>query len=365
MAEVRLDEVVKSYGDLYAVNHVSLTVGDGEFVALVGPSGCGKTTTLNLVAGLIPISGGDIRIGERVVNELDPKDRDIAMVFQNYALYPNKTVYKNLAFPLKMRKLPKADIDRKVREAAKALDITHLLERRPRELSGGQQQRVALGRALVRDPQVFLMDEPLSNLDAKLRVQMRSELKRFHQDLGATIIYVTHDQLEAVTMADKMAVMSGGLLQQYDAPATIFDNPANVFVAGFVGSPAMSLVPLDVSTRGSDVYLVDGSGWDYRLSPENARKALRAKSGKVILGTRHSTITLHKEARPDTVPGRVYTAEPTGDITYAHVNVGKSQITVSVEPQVRVAADEPVWLELDQSRLHLFDGETEQSLSVA
>jgi multiple sugar transport system ATP-binding protein len=208
VAEVTLKNVVRAYGDVVAVNDVSLNVADGEFVALVGPSGCGKTTTLNLVAGLQPMTSGEIHIGGRLVNGLDPKDRDIAMVFQNYALYPNKTVYKNLAFPLEMRRLARSEIDRKVQAAAKTLDIVHLLERRPRELSGGQQQRVALGRALVRDPQVFLMDEPLSNLDAKLRAQMRSELKRFHQDLRATVIYVTHDQLEALTMADKMAGIS-------------------------------------------------------------------------------------------------------------------------------------------------------------
>ena len=206
-------------------------------MALVGPSGCGKTTTLNLVAGLIPISDGDIYIGDRNVSDLDPKDRDIAMVFQNYALYPNKTVFKNLAFPLKMRKLPKPEIDRKVMAAAKVLDIVHLLGRRPRELSGGQQQRVALGRALVRDPRAFLMDEPLSNLDAKLRVQMRAELKRFHQDLNATIIYVTHDQLEAVTMADKMAVMNGGVLQQYDAPERVFAHPGQHLRRGLRRQP--------------------------------------------------------------------------------------------------------------------------------
>ena len=230
MARVVLENVVKTYGSVRAVNDVSFTVEDGEFVALVGPSGCGKTTTLNLIAGLIPISGGDIHIGDRLVNDLDPKDRDIAMVFQNYALYPNKTVFKNLAFPLQMRKMPKAEIAAKVNEAARVLDIERLLQRKPRELSGGQQQRVALGRALVRDPRAFLMDEPLSNLDAKLRVQMRTELKRFHQELGATVIYVTHDQLEAVTMADKMAVMSGGNLQQYDSPKRVFDHPVNMFL---------------------------------------------------------------------------------------------------------------------------------------
>ena len=210
MAQVRLNNVVKTYGPFRAVDNLSLAISDGEFVALVGPSGCGKTTTLNLIAGLIELTGGDIFIGDRLVNDFDPKDRDIAMVFQNYALYPGKTVFQNLAFPLQMRKLSSAETEKKVREAARVLDITHLLDRRPRELSGGQQQRVALGRALVRDPLAFLMDEPLSNLDAKLRVQMRAELKRFHQDLNATVIYVTHDQLEAVTMADKLAVMNGG-----------------------------------------------------------------------------------------------------------------------------------------------------------
>jgi multiple sugar transport system ATP-binding protein len=363
MAQVVLRDVVKSYGSVFAVNNVSLTVNDGDFVALVGPSGCGKTTTLNLVAGLIPITGGDIYIGDRLVNDLDPKDRDIAMVFQNYALYPNKSVFKNLAFPLQMRRLPKSEIEAKVMKAASTLDITHLLERRPRELSGGQQQRVALGRALVRDPRAFLMDEPLSNLDAKLRVQMRAELKRFHQDLNATVIYVTHDQLEAVTMADKMAVMSGGVLQQYDAPATVFERPANVFVAGFVGSPAMNLVSVDLSTRGTDTYAVGPDGWELRLSPENARRAMKAKSGKVVLGARHSTIALHKQVQPEAVAGRLYTAEPTGDITYAHVHVGGAVVVVSVEPQVRVAPDEPVWLAFDQSKLHLFDGETQESLA--
>src|SRR5215468_4851963 len=264
MAQVRLRNVFKSYGDVHAVNDVSLTIEDGEFVALVGPSGCGKTTTLNLVAGLIELTEGDIFIGDRLVNDVDPKDRDIAMVFQNYALYPNKSVFKNLAFPLKMRKVPSSEIEQKVRATAKLLDIEHLLERRPRELSGGQQQRVALGRALVRDPRVFLMDEPLSNLDAKLRVQMRAELKRFHQNLNATVIYVTHDQLEAVTMADKMAVMHRGVLQQYDAPERVFAQPVNTFVAGFVGSPAMNLLKARVAQNGG---ALEGEGWRCGLSP--------------------------------------------------------------------------------------------------
>ncbi|WEK52071.1 MAG: ABC transporter ATP-binding protein [Candidatus Kaistia colombiensis] len=364
MAEVVLNEVVKTYGDIYAVNHVSLTVADGEFVALVGPSGCGKTTTLSLIAGLNEISGGEIHIGGRLVNDLDPKDRDIAMVFQNYALYPNKTVFKNLAFPLQMRKLAKAEIERKVLSAAKVLDITHLLERKPRELSGGQQQRVALGRALVRDPRVFLMDEPLSNLDAKLRVQMRTELKRFHQDLEATVVYVTHDQLEAVTMADKMAVMHGGFLQQYDSPKNVFDNPVNMFVASFVGSPAMSLVPLEAVSHGSDVALRSPEGWELPLSPQNARKALGATSNQVVLGARHSTVKLHSAQTPGAVPGVVYTVEPTGDITFVQVFLGTSVVIVSLDPSVTVHPDQKVWIEFDQDKIHLFDGATELALAA-
>ncbi len=293
MGRVILDNVVKRYGDVMAVDHVSLTVEEGEFVALVGPSGCGKTTTLNLIAGLLELSEGNIYIGERLVNDLDPKDRDIAMVFQNYALYPNKTVYKNLAFPLQMRKQSKAQIDQTVRETAKLLSIEALLERKPKELSGGQQQRVALGRALVRNPQVFLMDEPLSNLDAKLRVQMRAELKRFHQDINATIVYVTHDQLEAVTMADKMAVMSGGLLQQYDAPDTVYNHPVNTFVAGFVGSPAMNLLPATVEVDGNTTWLRNTDKWSYPLdaSPRGHRPVIhRRLSRRRPAPQRHPTL---------------------------------------------------------------------------
>ena len=359
MAEVRLANIVKGYGATLAVDDLSLTVADGEFVALVGPSGCGKTTTLNMVAGLIELTSGEIHIGDRQVNDLDPKDRDIAMVFQNYALYPNKSVFKNLAFPLQMRKFSAADIDRKVRAAAQALDITHLLERRPRELSGGQQQRVALGRALVRDPKAFLMDEPLSNLDAKLRVQMRAELKRFHQDLGATIIYVTHDQLEAVTMADRMAVMYGGKLQQYDAPEIVFADPVNLFVAGFVGSPAMNLIPARLVGDA-----LEGQGWRMALSAENLRKAARASSADVVLGARHSTIALASEPVAGAVGATVYTVEPTGDITFAHLRVGDAIAVVSVAPQVRLVANAPVWLGFDQDRMHLFDAVTGLSLKA-
>jgi multiple sugar transport system ATP-binding protein len=359
MATVTLRDVVKTYGPVKAVDRVSLTVGDGEFVALVGPSGCGKTTTLNLIAGLIEITSGEIHIGDRLVNDVDPKDRDIAMVFQNYALYPNKTVYKNLAFPLQMRKLGKAVIGAKVRAAAKVLDIAHLLERRPRELSGGQQQRVALGRALVRDPKVFLMDEPLSNLDAKLRVQMRAELKRFHRDLGATIVYVTHDQLEAVTMSDKMAVMNHGVLQQYDDPERIFEAPVNTFVAGFVGSPAMNLLKGEIR----DGTVESAEGWRLALSPRNARRAGAAPSRSVTVGARHSAIHLAENGAADSVPGRVYTVEPTGDITYVHVRLGEAVIIVSVPPSRRLEPDQPVGVVFDQERLHLFDGDSGQALA--
>jgi multiple sugar transport system ATP-binding protein len=364
MAEVVLKDVVKSYGSIYAVNHVSLKVEDGEFVALVGPSGCGKTTTLNLVAGLIPLTRGEIWIGDREVSGLDPKDRDIAMVFQNYALYPNKSVYKNLAFPLQMRRLGRAEIDSKVQAAAKVLDITHLLERKPRELSGGQQQRVALGRALVRDPRAFLMDEPLSNLDAKLRVQMRSEIKRFHQDMKATVIYVTHDQLEAVTMADKMAVMNGGFLQQYDSPANVFANPVNMFVASFIGSPAMSLIPLEAGSDGGTTVLRSPEGWSLALDGRNAAKVAKAKGKRVVLGARHSTVRLLPNAEPGTVPGKVYTVEPTGDVTFAQVFVSGALVNVSLPPTYAIRPDETVNVLFDQARMHLFDGETEMALTA-
>ncbi|HET9661450.1 MAG TPA: ABC transporter ATP-binding protein [Thermomicrobiales bacterium] len=363
MGRVILDNIVKRYRDVIAVDNVSLTVEEGEFVALVGPSGCGKTTTLNLIAGLLELSGGNIYIGERLVNDLDPKDRDIAMVFQNYALYPNKSVYKNLAFPLQMRKMPKAEIDTRVRETASLLGLDVLLDRRPKELSGGQQQRVALGRALVRNPQVFLMDEPLSNLDAKLRVQMRAELKRFHQDINATIVYVTHDQLEAVTMADKMAVMSGGLLQQYDAPDMVYNHPVNTFVAGFVGSPAMNLLGANVEVDGGATWLRNADRWAYPLDEKRAAIVRAASSGSVIAGLRHNAIHLHQTEREDAIPVRVYTVEPTGDITYVHGYLGDQLIVASVPPHMHLAPDDIVWATFDLPQMHLFDGVTQQTLA--
>ncbi|MBO9126368.1 MULTISPECIES: ABC transporter ATP-binding protein [unclassified Rhizobium] len=362
MAQVKLNNLIKNYGSYQAVVDVSLTVEDGEFVALVGPSGCGKTTTLNLVAGLAELTSGEIQIGSTVVTDLDPKDRDIAMVFQNYALYPNKSVYENLAFPLKMRKVPKAEIVSKIASAAKVLDIEHLLERRPRELSGGQQQRVALGRALVRDPKVFLMDEPLSNLDAKLRVQMRTELKRFHTELNATVIYVTHDQLEAMTMADKMAIMNRGILQQFDTPAAVFDNPANTFVAGFVGSPAMNLMNAQITSIEGTIVLKGDDGWHLQLSEENNSKASNATGHKVVVGIRHNGIQISPEPDKNAMAARVFAVEPTGDITYVHLRVGTSPIIASVSSDVHFDANQDVWITFNQRKVYLFDGETTRAL---
>jgi len=361
MSEVVLEDVVKSYGDVVAVDHVSFTIKDGEFIALVGPSGCGKTTTLNMVAGLTELTSGTITIGGTVVNDLDPKDRDIAMVFQNYALYPSKTVGQNLAFPLQMRKVPKPEIEVRVKRAAETLSITHLLQRKPRQLSGGQQQRVALGRALVRDPKAFLMDEPLSNLDAMLRVQMRSELKRLHHEFATTVIYVTHDQMEAMTMADRIAVMSGGSVQQIGSPDEIYDRPANIFVAGFIGSPAMNFLRGNVGTDG-ETTVIRGEGWELPLSATNATRAAKSTNGQVIVGARHTNLTVLPESASTGLPARIYTVEPTGDLTFVHVGLGSQVLIASAPGTYRGTADQPIRLEFDQNRLYLFDGATEQVL---
>ena len=369
MAGVVLENVIKRYGDVTAVDNVSLTIQDGEFISLVGPSGCGKTTTLNMIAGLLDLTDGEIYIGDRPVAGLDPKDRDIAMVFQNYALYPNKTVYKNLAFPLEMRKTPRAEIDQRVKSTAETLSITALLERKPRELSGGQQQRVALGRALVRSPKVFLMDEPLSNLDAKLRVQMRAELKRFHHELNATVIYVTHDQMEAMTMSDRIVVMSGGVLQQAGTPDDLYSRPVNLFVAGFIGSPSMNFLSGRVEQRSGTAILVgDGGatqdgGWEYALSPEQGTRALTS-TGEVVLGVRHNSVRLYQSEQPNTIKARVYTVEPTGDVTFVHFRVGEHILAASVDPTFQISADEPIWVDFDQRNIHLFDAQSKATLAT-
>ncbi len=282
MATVTFETVNKMYGEFHAVKDLNLEIGDGEFMVLVGPSGCGKTTSLRMIAGLEEISSGTLRIGDRVVNDVPPKDRDIAMVFQSYALYPHMTVRDNLAFGLKLRKVPKAEIDRRVKETAATIQLDKLLDRKPKELSGGQRQRVALGRAIVREPAVFLMDEPLSNLDAKLRVQTRAEIARIHQRLETTIVYVTHDQVEAMTMGSRIAVMNEGLLQQVGTPQVLYDTPINRFVAGFIGSPSMNFVEVHMEGTGEGARLVGPADWSIPI-PVRYREAATPKAGKTLV----------------------------------------------------------------------------------
>lgn len=368
MAEVLLENVVKTYGSTMAVDRVSLTVKDGEFVTLVGPSGCGKTTTLNMIAGLIELTSGTIKIGNKIVNDLDPKDRDIAMVFQNYALYPHKTVYQNLEFPLRMRGIDKDKRHAQVMRAAEILGITVLLDRKPRQLSGGQQQRVAVGRALVRDPAVFLMDEPLSNLDAKLRVHMRAELKHLQEELGATVMYVTHDQLEAMTMSDKVAIMNHGVLQQYGTPNEVFHKPANSFVAGFMGSPPMNLLSTTIQYEDGDPVLVGEGALRFRPKTPRIKAVLQnAPNRRVIFGIRHTAIPIAQNGAADdsadAVPAEIYTVEPTGDVTFVHVKVGQHLITSSTNDMGFTGRiGDHVGLRFDENHIHLFDAETTQTL---
>src|SRR5512136_1819045 len=301
MASVKYDHVYKRYGEVVAVNDLCIDIADKEFLVFVGPSGCGKTTSLRLLAGLEEISDGNIYIGDRLVNDVAPKDRDIAMVFQSYALYPHMTVYENMAFGLKLRKTPKAEIDRRVKEAAGILGIDKLLDRKPKQLSGGQRQRVAVGRAIVREPKVFLFDEPLSNLDAKLRVETRSEISKLHQRLGTTFIYVTHDQTEAMTMGTRIAVMKDGLLQQIDTPQALYDRPGNIFVAGFIGSPAMNF--FDVKLKSGDGKLfIDGGSFNLEVPPDRV-KPLQSYVGKdLVLGIRPEDIFTAQYAAPGIAP---------------------------------------------------------------
>ncbi|EKP95132.1 ABC transporter ATP-binding protein [Thermaerobacter subterraneus] len=372
MAEVRLVDVTKRFGSTVAVDRVSLDIADGEFLVLVGPSGCGKSTLLRLIAGLEDVTEGQVYIGDRVVNDVPPKDRDVAMVFQNYALYPHMTVYDNMAFGLRMRKVPRDEIDRRVRQAAETLGLTNLLKRRPAQLSGGQRQRVALGRAIVRDPKVFLMDEPLSNLDAQLRVQMRTELARLHQRLGTTTIYVTHDQVEAMTLGDRIAVLRDGKLQQVATPQDIYARPANVFVASFIGSPPMNFIRGVVERIDGEVRFA-GGGLSCRLKGELAETAgacLSSGDGhrrEVLLGVRPE----HIHARPaegSAVPGETHlvataeVVEPLGAETFVYVTAGAASLTVRVDPRLAVRPGDRLALTLDAEHLHLFDAATEQSL---
>jgi len=361
MAQVVIRNLNKLYGDVvHAVKDVNLEIRDKEFVVLVGPSGCGKTTTLRMVAGLESISSGNILIGDRVVNELPPMDRDIAMVFQNYALYPHMSVYDNMAFGLKMRKFPRAEIATRVQHAAEILGIQDYLARKPRQLSGGQRQRVALGRAIVRHPQVFLFDEPLSNLDAKLRVQMRVELKKLHERLGTTAIYVTHDQVEAMTLGDRVVVMKDGWVQQVGEPLELYNEPANRFVAGFIGSPAMNFAEIAVSASNGALWAIN-DGMRIKV-PGALKQRLERYDGKPLtLGIRPEDLRVANGADPaelsfETV---VEVVERLGSEILLDVTVGPSSMVASVEPTSRAKVHDRVRLALNPDRLHFFDAESE------
>jgi multiple sugar transport system ATP-binding protein len=364
MATVTFEHVTKKYGDVLAVDDVQLAINDGEFMVLVGPSGCGKTTCLRMIAGLEEISTGQLKIGDRVVNDVPPKDRDIAMVFQSYALYPHMTVRDNMAFGLKLRKLPKADIEKRVNEAAAILSLEKLLDRKPKELSGGQRQRVALGRAIVREPAVFLMDEPLSNLDAKLRVQTRAEIARLHQRMGTTFVYVTHDQVEAMTMGTRIAVMSEGLLQQVGTPQVLYDQPANRFVAGFIGSPSMNFIDVTFDSSGGTPKLTGPGGWSATL-PQRFAQSVGATSGrKLVAGFRPEHLELDPiEGDTVTFPGRADVVEYLGNEELLHVTAADKDIVAIVGSDHRVKPGDMLNLILSLSKLHLFDAESGVSLT--
>ncbi len=368
MAGVKLVNVSKYFGDVAAVKDFSLDIADKEFLVLVGPSGCGKSTTLRLVAGLEELESGDIYIGDTLVNDLPPKNRDIAMVFQNYALYPHMNVYGNMAFGLQLRHVPKPEIDRRVKEAAATLDIVDLLKRRPGELSGGQRQRVALGRAIVREPKVFLMDEPLSNLDAKLRVQMRAELIKLHARLRTTVIYVTHDQIEAMTMGTRIVVMKDGLIQQVAAPNELYENPANLFVAGFIGSPPMNSFSGRLSLEGDRARLT-GDGMVVEF-PRRLFKDLSAHQGRTVFGGIRPEHVRLDPAFVDTHPGArldatVVVTEPMGSEVFVHLKVGTHALTAKAPGDFRAEIGRALPAAVEVERIHLFDGETQLALPAA
>jgi multiple sugar transport system ATP-binding protein len=361
MATVTFDHLYKRYGDdVIAVNDLNLEIKDGEFICLVGPSGCGKTTALRCVAGLEEISDGRLLIGDKVVNNMAPKDRDIAMVFQSYALYPHMSVYDNLAFGLKLRKMKKDEIDRRVKQGAEILGLERFLDRKPRALSGGQRQRVALGRAIVREPSVFLMDEPLSNLDAKLRVQTRAEIARLHQRLGTTTIYVTHDQVEAMTMGDRIAVMRDGLLQQIGTPQDLYDHPVNVFVAGFIGSPSMNFAT--TTTVGKDLLL---GGVRLELTGEQARAAdTRPDGANVLIGFRPEHIHVgNGQESAVRFPATVDVVEYLGNDELIHAKTEGNEIVALLPSSERVAVGDSIELAVPMHKLHIFDPESEKTLA--
>ncbi|MEB3237474.1 MAG: sn-glycerol-3-phosphate ABC transporter ATP-binding protein UgpC [Candidatus Sericytochromatia bacterium] len=358
MAKVDFDKVEKRYGDNVVIRELSLSVEDKEFLVLVGPSGCGKSTALRMIAGLEEITGGHLRIGEVVVNDLHPKARDIAMVFQNYALYPHMTVYENMAFALKLRKLPVAEIDTKVREAARSLEIEHLLERKPKALSGGQRQRVAIGRAIVREPKVFLMDEPLSNLDAKLRVSMRAEIKKLHQRLATTFVYVTHDQTEAMTLGDRIAVMRGGDLQQHGSPLEVYDRPANLFVATFIGSPQMNLFDAVLEVSGGRARVTaPGLSLDLPAEPHH-------RPGKVVVGLRPEHLEPGQASGGCVLEADVDVVETLGSESYVHLSAtsARGPALARVPIEATPAPGARAVFSVRPARVHLFDPSSEKRL---
>lgn len=368
MAEVVLKDICKSYDNGFnAVKNVNINIEDKEFVVLVGPSGCGKSTTLRMIAGLEEISSGELYIGEKVVNEVDPKDRDIAMVFQNYALYPHLTVYDNMAFALKLRKMPKNEIDQKVKEAARILDLEKLLDRKPKALSGGQRQRVALGRAIVRNPKVFLMDEPLSNLDAKLRTSMRTEITKLHKSLGTTFIYVTHDQVEAMTMADRIVVMKDGIVQQIATPQEVYDLPSNMFVAGFIGAPQMNFIEVTLSEKDGEIYAQNESV-NIKLNKGDCSALLEGNyiGKEVVIGIRPEDIHIEDifidNSLDSTFEATVELGELMGAEIYAYLKAGKYDITARFDGRYRVKMGDKLKLAMDKHRVHVFDKETQQAI---
>jgi multiple sugar transport system ATP-binding protein len=368
MASVTLKGIHKKYaGGVVAVSDFNMNIKDKEFIILVGPSGCGKSTTLRMIAGLEEITEGELYIGEKLVNDVAPKDRDIAMVFQNYALYPHMTVFENMAFGLKLRKVPKDEIKKRVEEAARILDSTHLLDRKPKALSGGQRQRVALGRAIVREPKVFLLDEPLSNLDAKLRAQMRTELSKLHLKLGTTFIYVTHDQTEAMTMGDRIVVMKDGYIQQENTPQFLYEKPCNMFVAGFIGSPQMNFIDVNLTEKSGNVF-INFSGFSIKLPEDKASNpTLKEHIGKdVVLGIRPENIhneDIYLTDMPDSIVNAdVEVTELMGAETYLYLDIDGNKITARVKPTTSLKSGDKIKVAFDTSKVMLFDKETELAI---
>lgn len=367
MASLSLKNVCKTYPNGFkAVKDFNLEIEDKEFIIFVGPSGCGKSTTLRMIAGLEEISEGEMYIDGRLINDVEPKDRDIAMVFQSYALYPHMSIYDNMAFGLKLRKTPKDEIDKRVHEAARILDIEHLLDRKPKLLSGGQRQRVAMGRAIVREPKVFLMDEPLSNLDAKLRVQMRLEISKLHQRLQTTIIYVTHDQTEAMTLGTRIVVMKDGVVQQVDTPQNLYNYPGNLFVAGFIGSPQMNFIDATVVEEGTGLFL-EFDSYKIRVTPQKAEKLAAYVGKEVTFGIRPEDVyAADKYADADlnnTIDANVRVYEMLGSEVYLYLTVGGVDMTCREHPSTVARPGDDVRVSIDVEKIHIFDKETEETIT--